>query len=62
MGRSKEEPIALTEGNPPLMSNSELGRDLLRGVLLADHADAIHASPPESEGQTLNPSPTPTED
>ena len=56
-----EEPIALTDGNPPLMSNSELGRDLLRGVLLAEHA-RIHASPPESEGQTLNPSPTPTED
>jgi hypothetical protein len=56
-----EEPIALTDGNPPLMSNSELGRDLLQGVLLAEHA-CIHASPPESEGQTLNPSPTPTKD
>ena len=56
-----EELIALTDGTPPLMSNSELGRDLLRGVLLAEHA-RIHASPPESETQTLNPSPTPTED
>ena len=43
------------------MPNSETARDLLRMVLLNEHG-RIHASPPESEAQTLNPSPTPTED
>ena len=58
----EEQPIALTEGNPPLMSNSELAQDLLQAVLLAEHA-RNHPSPPQTEGgQTLNPSPTPTED
>ena len=47
--------------SPPSMPDSETARDLLRMVLLNEHG-RIHASPPESEAQTLNPSPTPTED
>ena len=58
----ENQPVALTDGSPPLMSNSELGQDLLRMVLLTEHA-RNHPNPPESEEQqTLNPSPTPTED
>ena len=43
------------------MSDAETARDLLRMVLLNEHG-RTHVSPPESEAQTLNPSPTPTED
>ena len=58
----EEGPVALTKGNPPLLSNSELGQYLLQMVFLAEHA-RNHLSPPESEEQqTLNASPTPTED
>ena len=58
----EEEPFALTEGNPPLMSNSELAQDLLRTVLLAEHTRNNPSPLQTEEGQTLNPSPTPTED
>ena len=60
ISQGEEEPRALTEGNPPLLSNSELGQDLLRMVLLSEHA-CNQPSPPGSEEQQ-NSSPTPTKD